>query len=316
MDLNPTPVFETFWKFAYERQEIYEKRKIATLPPYTNDYILNKYKFTNAYRASDRVSQYLIKEVIYSNEWSFQDHIFRILLFKLFNKISTWELLSNELGPISVSNTSIAEIDTILTRAINAGGKIYSGAYIMPSGKTTFGHAQKHKNNLQLLQQILNNNPDSKITKMHSFEELCAYLKSFPTIGPFLSYQYATDINYCPHTNFSESEFVIPGPGAISGVHKCFKNITRGTEAIVIQKVTDMQQSEFHRRGLEFKYLNNRKLQFIDIQNLFCETDKYARLAHPDIKGISKRTRIKQNFTATLSPINYFYPPKWNLCLD
>jgi len=32
--------------------------------------VLSKFKFTNAYRASDRVSQYLIKEVIYNSDLS------------------------------------------------------------------------------------------------------------------------------------------------------------------------------------------------------------------------------------------------------
>jgi len=48
------------------------------------------------------------------------------------------------------------------------------------------------------------------------------------------------------------------------------------TEAILIQKVTDMQQEEIDKRGLEYKYLDKRRLQSIDIQNLFCETDEYA----------------------------------------
>ena len=34
--------------------------------PWTSDYILQTYKFTNTYRASDRVSQYLINNVIYT----------------------------------------------------------------------------------------------------------------------------------------------------------------------------------------------------------------------------------------------------------
>ena len=38
--------------------------------PLTDDLILREYKFTNSYRASDRVSQYLIKNVIYQNEYT------------------------------------------------------------------------------------------------------------------------------------------------------------------------------------------------------------------------------------------------------
>ena len=38
--------------------------------------------------------------------------------------------------------------------------------------------------------------------------------KSFPTVGDFLAYQYATDVNYSTVTHFSEMDFVVPGPGA------------------------------------------------------------------------------------------------------
>ena len=63
---RPTVVYETYWRFAAERQEMFF-RKIEGLPaPWTTDTILARHKFTNAYRASDRVSQYPNQErVIY-----------------------------------------------------------------------------------------------------------------------------------------------------------------------------------------------------------------------------------------------------------
>ena len=52
----------------------------------------------------------------------------------------------------------------------------------------------------------------------------------------------------------------------------------------------------------------------IDCQNLFCETDKYARVAHPDIRGLNDRIRIKQQYiNRGLKKIDYFYPPKWGI---
>ena len=56
-----------------------------------------------------------------------------------------------------------------------------------------------------------------------------------------------------------------------------------------------------------------RPLQMIDCQNLFCEVDKYARIAHPDIVGHSKRTRIKQKFRPKSNYFSPWYPPKWEL---
>ena len=108
--IKPSPIFNTYWRYAAERQHIFMKRKSGVPFPWTDDDILLKYKFTNVYRASDRVSQYLIKEVIYcggfGNRYSPEDTFFRILLFKLFNKIDTWKYLESELGTIDFKSYS------------------------------------------------------------------------------------------------------------------------------------------------------------------------------------------------------------------
>ena len=66
-DLQLSPVYDTYWKFAAKRQEVFYNRLFGQKSPWTDDEIIYKYKFTNAYRASDRVSQYLIRNVIYSS---------------------------------------------------------------------------------------------------------------------------------------------------------------------------------------------------------------------------------------------------------
>ena len=74
-------VYNLYWYFAAERQNIfYNKLNNCEQEKWTNDPILKEYKFCNSYRASDRVSQYLIKNVIYNgNKYSDEDMIFRII---------------------------------------------------------------------------------------------------------------------------------------------------------------------------------------------------------------------------------------------
>ena len=89
--------------------------------PWTDNPVLAIYKFTNAYRASDRVSQYLIRHVIYRDDLptSPREVFFRILLFKLFNKIETWELLEQACGPITFEDYRFAAYDAVLARAMH-----------------------------------------------------------------------------------------------------------------------------------------------------------------------------------------------------
>ena len=97
-------VYESYWRFAAERQASFSGERAARRGPWTRDAVLATYKFTNAYRASDRVSQYLIRHVIYRADLpnTPREVFFRILLFKLFNKIATWETVGAIARPYHV----------------------------------------------------------------------------------------------------------------------------------------------------------------------------------------------------------------------
>jgi hypothetical protein len=313
LSLQPTAVFDAFWRFAAERQTIFWKRQSQSLPPWTTDPILSSFKFTNVYRASDRVSQFLIRNVIYAGENKPAEVIFRILLFKLFNKIETWQLLERELGPITTARFSVEKFSAILNKALKAGQRIYSSAYIMPSGSKSFNAVRKHDAHLQLLEFMLKDKLFEKIMATQSLGQLFQLLRSYPLIGDFLAYQYAIDINYSEVTHFSESEFVAAGPGARSGLRKCFANLEGVTEEYVIRLVTELQEDEFSRRSISFKWLGGRRLQLIDIQNIFCEIDKYARVRFPEAIGLANRAKIKQRFKPNPVPVPQWYPPKWEI---
>ena len=75
----------------------------------------------------------------------------------------------------------------------------------------------------------------------------------------------------------------------------------------------DNQQHELAHYGLDFQDLFGRPLALIDCQNLFCETDKYARVAHPEAAGLGARTRIKQKYVSGRDVALPFFPPKWGL---
>lgn len=314
-ELKPTPVYDTYWKFAAKRQEVFFNRLGGGDYPWTDDEIIKKYKFTNAYRASDRVSQYLIRNVIYDdNHYTPEDQCFRILFFKLFNKIETWEYVKNAVGEITYSTYNYEKYNQLLMERLVANERIYSAAYIMPSGKSRFGFEKKHQNNLKLLEYMMESGLPRQIAKAKSLEELYKVLLDYPTLGTFLAFQFAIDINYSELCDFSEMSFVVAGPGAKNGIRKCFGDIKGYDYEDVIRFVAEKQSEEFEKRGMCFKSLFGRELQLIDCQNLFCETDKYARVAHPDICGVNDRKRIKQQYVdRNLERIDFFYPPKWGL---
>lgn len=308
-------VYESYWRFAAERQAVFFRRARGEMRPWTDNPVLSIYKFTNAYRASDRVSQYLIRHVIYRDDLpkSPREVFFRILLFKLFNKIETWELLERELGPITFEDYRFTTYDAVLASAMRAGHRVYSAAYIMPPGSRAFGRSAKHQNHLLLLERMMADRLAERLVQTRTMQEGFEKLRSYPTIGDFLAYQFITDINYSELTDFCEMDFVVPGPGARDGLRKCFVDPGGLNEPELIRLMADLQEQEFERLGLDFQSLWGRRLQLIDCQNLFCEVDKYARVAHPQIAGKTGRVRIKQKFAPNQEPIDLFYPPKWKL---
>jgi hypothetical protein len=154
--------------------------------------------------------------------------------------------------------------------------------------------------------------PD-RLADTRSMREGFLLLRRYPTLGDFLAYQFVTDINYSEITQYSEMEFVVPGPGARDGIRKCFTSSGGLTEADLIRLIADEQEAHFHRLELDFSTLGGRRLQLIDCQNLFCEISKYSRASHPEIRGRLGRTRIKQRYSPGRPPFDYWFPPKWRL---
>lgn len=304
--------FDTYWRFAAERQRVFHARAAGEPPPWTGDPVIGRHKFTNVYRAADRASQYLIRDVIYAGSQDADEVVFRTLLFKIFNRIETWELLTAELGEIpSWERYEFDAYERILTAAMQRGKRVYSAAYIVPN--PAYGQARKHGNHLRLLEQATATELDALLVAAKGLRAVYELLVELPSFGPFLAYQYAIDLAYTPVVAAQENEFVVPGPGALDGISKCFLDTDGLSPAEVIAWMRDTSAEHFERLGLDFGDLWGRWPTLIDWQNVFCEVSKYTRVSHPHIAGVSGRTRIKQEFRQTPGAIEYRFPPKWGL---
>lgn len=305
-------IYDLYWYFAWERQNIFWKKLNGEEAPWTDDYILQQYKFCNSYRVNDRVSQYLLKNVIYNgNIYEDEDMLFRIILFKLFNKEATWELLVNEFGDITLKEFNFERYSKVLSEATLKGVKIYNDAYISCANRA-FGYDRKHDNHLALLNKMFNEDKIAgKIKSCKTMKEAFDIIKSYPLIGNFMAYQLVTDINYSEVVDWREDEFTVAGPGSLRGIKKCFIDIGDMSNEDIIRYMYEHQDEEFKRLNLDFKRIGDRPLQLIDCQNIFCELDKYCREKVPELK--SNRTKIKKKYVYKKEKIEYMYPPKWGV---
>ena len=111
LKLHPSPILATFFTFASERYLVH-CRRLAGAPQseWTQDPILQQYPFTNVFRVFDRVTQYILLEVIQKGDQSLHEQCFRLMLFRSFNKIETWEYLLENFGDLTWREFDLADL--------------------------------------------------------------------------------------------------------------------------------------------------------------------------------------------------------------
>jgi hypothetical protein len=306
-------IYELYWHFASERQRAFERRVAGRPGPWTDDLILQTYKFCNAFRAADRVSQYMIRDVCYHTEaCTPEDRAFQIVAFRTFSKMETWRSVRGFLGRYpTLDDLGDGSFTAALDHAKRANGGLYTGAFIL-CATDAYGQSLKHLNHVELFRHMfLREALGERIQEAPTLRAVYDLLHSFPLMGDFMSYQCAVDLNYSELTNFSENDFTQAGPGALRGIKKVFASLGDHTPAEAIMWMEEHQHEELARLGMPFDGLWGRPLHAIDCQNIFCETDKYCREAAPELA--SGRTRIKAKFAPKAEALPLFFPPKWGI---
>ncbi|KAF5345805.1 hypothetical protein D9756_010887 [Leucocoprinus leucothites] len=315
--LTPTVVFDTFWKFAAERKALDDRRRAGGPWPWTEDPILQSYFFCNTFRVLDKQSQYIIREVIEKGSQKPEEVAFRVILYNLFTRIETWELLRDEVGPLEWAKYNRNKYVAVLREAKDAGKPLYTGAFQKPAPK--FEHSAGYVNHLILLEVFMDNELHKKCISAWNMADVYEWLVSFPSMGEFSTYQLMLNLSYSKVLNFHRNDFVVPGPGASSGLTKMFGKSAMAAaisanpdfEVEAIRWLTDNQKYHFERLGLEPPVLGPQKLPMdvADIEHTLCEVDKYSREAHPSFKG--KRKELWRKYETRTSLPKAVFPKAW-----
>ena len=148
-------IYELYWTFASRRQAAFERRLTGTARPWTDDPILQTFKFCNVYRAADRVSQYMISEVAYgADAGDFADRAFQIVAFRTFSNISTWNGVRSQLARTPrLADLASGNFERALEKVKARNGGLYTGAFILCANKA-FGFDEKHRNHVALFKHM------------------------------------------------------------------------------------------------------------------------------------------------------------------
>lgn len=113
----------------------------------------------------------------------------------------------------------------------------------------------------QELRQMIDERLADRLRQAPDLATAYEMLLRYPGLGRFLAFQYAIDLNYAEMLNFSESEFVVAGPGAIDGISKCFEDCARYRPEDIIQSMAETAEHALER---EITRLNHSVLVISD----------------------------------------------------
>ena len=261
-----------------ERESIRIKKESAVLsPPWTDDPILQEFKFCQVFREDDRTTRWFrthIREPMRNEE----DVLMATIIFRWFNLIETGRTL----------------IDHDLLRKWNRKKAIYeitkqpkwiTGAYIIktPNGmdKVT-GVAECVSHIWKARESILSRLHENLAKGESSLEATWLILRDYPYMGPFMAYEVVTDLR---HTYLLENANDImtwanAGPGAMRGLNRLTGrplDYSRKSHPWC-KEMQDLFKQVKKVLAPSIIFRNGANYEMREIEGGLCEFDKYSRI--------------------------------------
>lgn len=267
-----------YWVNERERIRI-AKEELESPKPWTNDPILQDFKFCNVFREDDRNTRWLTEHI---REPLRDDPavLMAVVIFRWFNLIETGETLVKHNLHLDWDSEKADEV-------IRPQKKWITSAYIIksPNGYDKLTGIRWAIDQMWPHREELYN----KIVSSNSLERSWEIVKEFPYMGPFMAYEVITDLR---HTHLLDNAKDIltwanPGPGCMRGLNRIYGR------PLTFTSKRHPWQDEL--RALR-DYVNTWSEEYVppfemrDAEGLCCELDKYLRIYNGEGK-----TRCKYN---------------------
>jgi len=257
--------------FMSERHKIYVRREMGEAKPWTDDPILQTYKFCNVYRELDRGTIWFAKNWRNTHE----DCWFASLVYRFVN----WPETAQDIGfPVP---WKFKKFITAIDKRAAAGKKCYSSAYMI----STHGVTQYKSLYLaESLDKIWKQRHIIRPRKNDTLYEFHTRLMSCFDVGSFLAGQVVADIKYSdPFLKKAEDwwTFAASGPGSRRGLNRVCQASPNNPP------VDEPWKEEHWRRQLAELHevlkpflarVQMPPIHAQDLQNCLCEFDKYERV--------------------------------------
>lgn len=279
---------DQFFSYARERYRIFLRRLPESDPryrphgwpasgPWTEDTVLQQFRFCNIFREDDRVTVWMRDRLTRPIGNDPQRQILAAVVFRWFNKIETGDLLRDLL--LGDWDTETAR--DLLKRRVAEGHPILGPAYMIKSPlrmNKVDGLLQCIDNihgSVQLLADIAQEG--------RSLERLHRALCHYPYMGPFMAYEAVTDLRHSPVLSGADDilTWASAGPGAARGIGRVhglgldFYSHNSSTDRACMND--RMQELLSCSRQPDLWPTDWPSWEMREVEHTLCEFDKYER---------------------------------------
>lgn len=283
------------YNFITRRYSIHLRKDVLKeAPPWTKDKVLKEFRFTNVRREHDRETKWLIEHVTDNHELCYEDKLLNCILFRLYNKHETAELISM---PIAFFGQYKGKWDpewyrSLFEAAIKEDPKrvFFTAAFHTVGMKLTLqkvtGEEYAPMRILKFMAILVKDGFTSKLRECKDQKAVFDAITSYDGIGGFLGYQVFVDMTYIKEFPFSENEFTVAGPGCVMGLNYLFEDrdgMTYEECLFWLRDNLDRLFKEVLKRNWDPKRLfwdlpeEDQCFNVMSLENCFCELSKYIR---------------------------------------
>jgi hypothetical protein len=273
--------------WAAKREVLRIKKESGEPPPWSDDKILNEYRFCNVRRRDDRVSKWVISNVL-----SRINH-FELWTFIQWSSLCRWINWPSTLGPMMVAGfiqkdrIEWARIPKLIEGRREQSLKAWTGAYIIRAPSTKGGYGGMSKATFVADVVVRKGLETVKIDLMRQFtrakspamcQDVHRILESIPNWGSFMAGQVVADWTYTDLLKDAPDLYTWApmGPGSRRGYNRVMglplKN-PAPSQVVWNNNLADLHQDIVEALGPEYE----ETLTLHDVQNCLCEFDKYER---------------------------------------
>ena len=262
---------EDLFAFIKERYAILKRRQAGLPKPWTQDPILQNYRFCNVYREDDTVTKWIAER--WRNPYKDDPDIwFAMALARYVNWPDTLDALCSY--PVPWTDAQCGNFIHVLATRGEEGKKVWTGAYTIHAGTkggSKIGHVA-----YDILTALWEKR--EYIRESRTCAQMHKRLMEFDGVGSFMAGQIVCDTKYTRLLDTAGDwwDFAAPGPGSRRGLARVFGydpkhnwNDEMWLSGLLVLK--SAISSLFADAGMP-------PIHAQDLQNCLCEFDKYERV--------------------------------------